>query len=64
MQLPPADELILVSGCHPIRAKKMRYFEDPEMKGRILPPPLGFVWPAASRRKRGPHHVTQTGMTP
>src|SRR5579863_2864954 len=39
MQLPPADELILVSGCHPIRAKKVRYFEDPEMKGRILPPP-------------------------
>ena len=39
MQLPPADELILVSGCHPIRAKKVRYFEDPEMKIRILPPP-------------------------
>ena len=39
MQLPPADELILVSGCHPILAKKVRYFEDPEMKGRILPPP-------------------------
>jgi type IV secretion system protein VirD4 len=39
MQLPPTDELILVSGCHPIRAKKVRYFEDPEMKGRILPPP-------------------------
>jgi type IV secretion system protein VirD4 len=39
MQLPPADELILVSGCHPIRAKKVRYFEDPEMKGRILLPP-------------------------
>ena len=39
MQLPPVDELILVSGCHPIRAKKVRYFEDPEMKGRILPPP-------------------------
>src|SRR5487761_1477767 len=39
MQLPPADELILVSGCPPIRAKKVRYFEDPEMKGRILPPP-------------------------
>jgi type IV secretion system protein VirD4 len=37
MQLPPADELILVSGCPPIRAKKRRYFEDPEMKGRILP---------------------------
>ena len=39
MQLPPDDELVLVSGCAPIRAKKARYFEDPEMKARILPPP-------------------------
>jgi type IV secretion system protein VirD4 len=40
MQLPPEDELVLVSGCHPIRAKKARYFEDAEMKARILPPPI------------------------
>ena len=39
MQLPPDDELILVSGCAPIRAKKARYFQDPEMQARILPPP-------------------------
>jgi type IV secretion system protein VirD4 len=39
MQLPADDELILMSGCAPIRAKKARYFEDPEMKARILPPP-------------------------
>src|SRR5262249_13742169 len=39
MQLPPDDELVLVSGCAPIRAKKARYFEDPEMQARILPPP-------------------------
>jgi type IV secretion system protein VirD4 len=39
MQLPPDDELVLVSGCAPIRAKKARYFEDAEMKARILPPP-------------------------
>src|SRR3954453_21817867 len=39
MQLPPDDELILVSGCHPIRAKKARYYEDPELKARILQPP-------------------------
>ena len=39
MQLPSDDELILVSGCHPIRAKKARYFEDAELKARILPPP-------------------------
>jgi type IV secretion system protein VirD4 len=39
MQLPPDDELVLVSGCHPIRAKKARYYEDRELKARILPPP-------------------------
>ena len=39
MQLPPDDELVLVSGCAPIRAKKARYFEDPELQARILPPP-------------------------
>ncbi len=39
MQLPPDDELVLMSGCAPIRAKKARYFEDPEMTARILPPP-------------------------
>ena len=40
MQLPPDDELILMSGCAPIRAKKARYFDDPEMQARILPPPV------------------------
>jgi type IV secretion system protein VirD4 len=39
MQLPPDDELVLMSGCAPIRAKKARYFEDTEMNARILPPP-------------------------
>jgi len=39
MQLPPDDELVLVSGCHPIGAKKARYYEDPQLRTRILPPP-------------------------
>ena len=39
MQLPPDNELVLVSGCAPIRAKKARYFEDPELQARILQPP-------------------------
>jgi type IV secretion system protein VirD4 len=39
MQLPPDDELVLMSGCAPIRAKKARYFEDAEMQARILLPP-------------------------
>lgn len=39
MQLPPGDELVLVSGCPPIRARKARYYEDPRLKQRVLPPP-------------------------
>ena len=39
MQLPHDDELVLVSGCHPIRAKKARYYEDRQLQARILPPP-------------------------
>jgi len=39
MQLPPEDEIVMVSGCPPIRAKKARYYEDPEVAARILPPP-------------------------
>ncbi|MFT9198769.1 type IV secretory system conjugative DNA transfer family protein, partial [Gluconobacter oxydans] len=39
MQLPPADEIVMVSGLYPIRAKKARYFEDARFQERILPPP-------------------------
>ena len=39
MQLPTTDELILVSGLSPIRAKKLRYYEDPTFKARALPAP-------------------------
>ncbi len=39
MQLPPTDEIVMVAGTPPIRAKKARYFEDRRFKERILPPP-------------------------
>jgi type IV secretion system protein VirD4 len=39
MQLPPSDELVLISGCAPVRAKKARYFEDRRFAERVLPPP-------------------------
>ena len=39
MQLAPTDELVLVSGMAPIRAKKLRYFEEPSFAKRVLPPP-------------------------
>jgi type IV secretion system protein VirD4 len=40
MQLPPTDEIVMVSGVHPIRAKKARYYEDTRLQERILPPPM------------------------
>ena len=42
MQLPSSDALVLVSGMPPIRAKKLRYFEDRRLKARVLPPPTLF----------------------
>ncbi|WBU64763.1 conjugal transfer protein TraG [Paracoccus aerodenitrificans] len=39
MQLPPDDEIVMVAGTAPIRAKKARYFTDPRLNERILPPP-------------------------
>ena len=56
MQLPPDDEIVLVSGCPPIRAKKARYYEDAELKRRILPPPaLRFGARGASAREGEVH---------
>ncbi|HKQ10261.1 MAG TPA: conjugal transfer protein TraG [Rhizomicrobium sp.] len=43
MQLPPNDALVLVSSLPPIRAKKLRYFEDANFTGRVLGvPELGL----------------------
>lgn len=39
MQLPPTDELLLVAGVPPVRAKKARYYEDARFRERVLPPP-------------------------
>ncbi len=39
MQLPPSDEIVMMSGLHPIRAKKARYYEDGRFQERIMAPP-------------------------
>ncbi|MFT8731590.1 MAG: conjugal transfer protein TraG [Acetobacter fabarum] len=39
MQLPSTDELLLVAGVAPVRAKKARYYEDARFMERVLPPP-------------------------
>jgi type IV secretion system protein VirD4 len=35
MQLPPAEELVLISGLPPIRAQKLRYYEDRNFVCRV-----------------------------
>jgi type IV secretion system protein VirD4 len=40
MQLPPDDEIVMVAGVHPVRAKKARYYEDTRLTQRLLPAPL------------------------
>ena len=39
MQLPPSDEIVMVAGIPPIRAKKARYYEDARFRERLLSPP-------------------------
>lgn len=39
MQLPADEELLLLSGRPPIRARKVRYFKDVRLRERVLRPP-------------------------
>ncbi len=39
MQLPPDDEIVMIAGVAPIRAKKARYFEDRRFAERIVDAP-------------------------
>jgi type IV secretion system protein VirD4 len=38
MQLSPNEAVLMVSGVHPVRASKIRYYEDPQFQRRILKP--------------------------
>jgi type IV secretion system protein VirD4 len=40
MQLPPEQEIVMVSGHPPIRASKLRYFEDRNFRCRVIDPPV------------------------
>jgi type IV secretion system protein VirD4 len=65
MQLPATDELVMVSGLPPIRAQKLRYYEDRNFSSRVAPAPELFEGgyrdrPSArpddwSGQIRGPH---------
>ena len=52
MQLPPDDAVVMISGAAPIRATKLRYYEDTNFTARVerpptaptLPPPQADCW--------------------
>ncbi|GAA0309866.1 conjugal transfer protein TraG [Sphingomonas oligophenolica] len=52
MQLPPTDELVMVSGLPPIRATKLRYFEDANFCGRVKPAPMLSIGTYADRPRQ------------
>ncbi|WP_456837118.1 conjugal transfer protein TraG [Bradyrhizobium sp. USDA 4486] len=39
MQLSPKEAIVMISGVHPVRATKVRYYEDPQFQQRVLNPP-------------------------
>ncbi|KAB2907328.1 MAG: conjugal transfer protein TraG, partial [Dechloromonas sp.] len=58
MQLPPDDEIVMVAGTPPVRAKKARYFTDPRLTRRLLPAPK------PRRSPRPPRPDDWTGIEP
>lgn len=55
MQLSPSDELVMLSGMPPIRANKLRYFEDRRFLARVSPPPMLADGDYADRPPKRPH---------
>ena len=68
-ELPKTDEIVMMAGAHPIRAKKAQYFRDKRLSARVLPPPkvraaskeastphdwLGLIAKMPAEAKRGP----------
>ena len=55
MQLPPDEEILMISGHPPVRAKKLCYFEDRNFTERVLPPPSPSAAGACDRPLASPH---------
>jgi type IV secretion system protein VirD4 len=49
LQLPETDEVVMIGGTSPIRAKKAQYYVDPRLMKRILPPPSPTTLASADR---------------
>lgn len=46
MQLPPDDAVVMISGAPPIKAKKLRYYEDANFTERTGAPPTAPMLPS------------------
>jgi type IV secretion system protein VirD4 len=58
MQLPPGDEIVMVSGLAPMRAHKARYYEDRRLTRRVTAPPTpGRTRPSATDDWSGLHPI-------
>jgi len=60
LQLPPDDEIIMVEGLPPIRARKIRYFHEPVFQSRMRPPvTLSPIKPVIRELKEAPPPVAR-----
>jgi type IV secretion system protein VirD4 len=64
MQLPADEELVLLSGTPPIRARKLRYYEDRRFTARLLPPPALREGDYADRPAVRGHHWAGLSAAP
>lgn len=64
MQLPDTDEIVLVAGTPPVRAKKARYYADRRFQERVLPPPVPHGADAAVRPDEWTEHSVPEAVQP
>ena len=55
MQLPATDELVLIAGLPPIRATKLRYYQDSNFKSRVMSAPALVDGDYCDRPAARPH---------
>ncbi len=64
MQLPADDEIVMISGHAPIRARKIRYYEDRNFTERVLPPPVLNTGAYLDRPPERPDDWTGVALPP
>lgn len=57
MQFPSDEAIVMAAGTPPIRARKARYFADPRLMGRIVPPPVPVPGDGAGRPDDWSNHT-------